>query len=173
MNSRIESDRAGDAVFDLTRFLDGQSTAWGMFEDRTGRVRRRFTVELSGRWDGPLFVVEEHFVFDDGEVDRRVWRFARHNGGRFTATCDDVVGQADGRFEAECARMRYSFRMQVGGRGLTVDIDDRFYPLDKDRVINRATVSKFGFRLGEITIYFDRDLARGKALLASDRRAAA
>ncbi len=32
---------------------------------------------IEGRLDGDSLVMNEHFVYDDGETDRRVWTFER------------------------------------------------------------------------------------------------
>jgi hypothetical protein len=37
---------------DLKTYFDGELVAHGIFTDRNGRVARRFTVALTGRWDG-------------------------------------------------------------------------------------------------------------------------
>lgn len=161
-----------DTPFDLIGFLDGPVRAWGVFEDRTGRVRRRFVADLVGRRDGAQFVIDEEFRFDDGVVERRQWQFERGAGGDFQATATDVIGLAEGRAEAGGARMRYQFRLVIKGRSVVVDFDDRFYPIDGERIINRATVSKFGVRLGELTILFERQPASGSDRVASTRRAA-
>lgn len=145
-----------DGVFDLLSFLEGAVRAWGVFEDRSGRVRRRFVADLIGRRDGSCFVIDEEFRFDDGVIEQRQWQFERGEGGAFQATATDVIGHAEGRAEAGGARMRYQFRLTLKGRSVVVDFDDRFYPIDGERIINRATVSKFGVRLGELTILFER-----------------
>ncbi len=166
--------RNNDGAFDLIAYLDGSVRAWGVFEDRAGRVRRRFVADLAGRRDGSHFVIDEEFRFDDGAVEQRQWKFERGEGGAFHATATDVIGQAEGRAEAGGARMRYQFRLAIKGRSVVVDFDDRFYPIDGDRIINRATVSKFGVRLGELTMLFERrpGKAAGADLAGSERRAA-
>lgn len=165
---------ADAGTFDLLGYLDGPVRAWGVFEDRAGRVRRRFVADLAGHRDGMRFVIDEEFRFDDGAVEQRQWQFERGEGGAFHATATDVIGQAEGRAEAGGARMRYQFRLAIKGRSVVVDFDDRFYPIDADRIINRATVSKFGVRLGELTILFERCAAgaAGCDAAAAARRAA-
>lgn len=156
-----QADGAFIAPFDLTRFLAGRMRAWGVFEDRAGRSRRRFVVDLDGRRDGSRFILDERFEFDDGVIEERRWVFLVESDGSFTATSPDVVGMAQGRSSAGEARMRYVFRLQVSGRSINVEFDDRFYRIDDDRAINRATISKFGVRLGELTILFDRRAGLG------------
>ena len=50
---------------DIRDFLSGKVKAWGMLEDRSGKVTRRFVVDMEGRWNGNEGVLEEYFTFDD------------------------------------------------------------------------------------------------------------
>lgn len=146
----------GNGRFELTTFLEGKSRAWGIFEDRFGRMRRRFTVEMVGRWQGEVFLLEETFRYDDGEMDERLWRVVPDADGRFHATCDDCVGRAEGSCDADSIRMQYKFRLKFPGRDLIVRFDDRIYRMTESTAVNRATMSKWGIRLGELSLFFER-----------------
>ena len=84
------------ALFELTTFLAGRTRAWGIFEDRFGRLRRRFDVDMDGRWQEGVFRLDERFVYDDGRIENRTWLVRQLSEGRFEATCDDCVGVAAG-----------------------------------------------------------------------------
>jgi Protein of unknown function (DUF3833) len=141
---------------DITQFLAGRSQAYGVFQDRFGRVRRSFEVTVAGKWDGPVFVLDEAFVYDDGERETRQWRVTKGADGRFTATCADCIGTAQGRAEADGWRMRYGFRLRLKKRALAVQFDDRMIRVGQHLAINRARVSKWGITLGEVMIVFER-----------------
>ncbi|MEO1206245.1 MAG: DUF3833 family protein [Pseudomonadota bacterium] len=141
---------------DLTEFLAGRSSAWGIFEDRFGTLRRRFVVELDGNWQGDEFVLDESFVFDDGERMQRIWRITPSNDGTFMAKADDVIGQAKGWSEGDTVRLSYDFSLKMGSSELAVRFADRFYRVDDRNVMNKATLSKWGVTLGEMTIFFQR-----------------
>jgi len=93
----IESYSAERPVLDLAKYFNGKVIAHGIFQDRSGQVVRRFTVDMDGRWDGNQGVLDEHFTYSDGKKERRVWRLTQHADGRYTGTADDVVGTANGR----------------------------------------------------------------------------
>jgi Protein of unknown function (DUF3833) len=143
-------------TFDLTRFFDGRTRAHGIFEDRFGQVRRRFDGEFNGRWSGDVFLLDETFTFDDGEVENRVWRLTRAINGSFTATTPDCVGMAVCEAFPGFTRMRYGFNLKMKRRVLPVFLDDRMIRLDETRVINRSSISKWGILLGELTIVLER-----------------
>lgn len=142
--------------FDLTTLLSGRTRAWGVFEDRQGTVRRRFEIDIRGGWQGREFVMQEDFQFDDGERTTKEWRVRPLPGGVFEAVGDDVVGVARGETTGNVIRMAYRYRLKVNGRSFAVDYDDRIYRIDETRAMNRATVSKWGVRLGDVTLIFQK-----------------
>lgn len=151
--------RGSNELFDLTTFLEGRTTACGVFEDRFGNVRRRFTVDLFGRWQDRLFVLEERFTYEDGTRETRVWRVTPMDDGKFTATSDDCIGLAHGACDADSIRMSYRFRLKLEAREIAVNLHDRFYRVGDRWAVNRATMSKWGIRLGEVSLFFRREEA--------------
>ncbi|WP_233630800.1 DUF3833 family protein, partial [Delftia sp. S65] len=71
-------------TLDLRQYFNGPLTAHGMFTDRSGKVVKRFTVRMTGRWNGDEGSLEEHFVYSDGSTQERVWhiRHLGEGGGR-------------------------------------------------------------------------------------------
>lgn len=151
--------RPEDKRFELTSFLEGRTLAWGVFEDRFGKLRRRFSVEMNGRWNDDIFELEEVFTYDDGTIENRTWRVSPAGRGCFRATCADCVGAAHGECDTDTIRMSYKFRLKLDARVVTVDFDDRIYRMGEGIAVNRATMSKWGVRLGEISLFFRRDEA--------------
>ena len=91
--------RNDTAPFDLLSWLEGDTRAEGVFEDRQGRIRRRFTVEMTGLAEGNVLRLDETFHFDDGERQQRRWVLTRGAGGSFTGRAGDSVSDAQGRFD--------------------------------------------------------------------------
>ncbi|MGE0594859.1 MAG: DUF3833 family protein [Hyphomonadaceae bacterium] len=156
----LSSDRplppalSGD--FRIERFLLGRSDADGVFQDFTGRIRRRFAIALEGRAENDVLVLTEQFLFDDGETDQRVWRIERLASGDYAATADDMIGTAHGGVRGGVLRWSYLFSLQLGARRLRVRFHDTFVKLSDDVLLNTARVCKFGFEIGRTTIVFRR-----------------
>lgn len=142
--------------FELTAFLEGRTRAWGVFEDRFGRVRRRLAVDMTGRWDSGVFVLDERFEYDGDAVETRTWRIVPLEAGRFRASCADCVGDAMGECSADSVRMSYRFRLKLESREIVVAFDDRLYRVRDTIAVNRATMSKWGIKLGELSLFFQR-----------------
>ncbi|WP_395688858.1 DUF3833 family protein [Aestuariivirga sp.] len=142
------------ARFDLLAYFEGHTLAHGVFEDRGGRIKRRFAVEMTGRWEAGAMVVDEDFLFDDGERQQRCWTLVPKTSLTFTGTCADAVGEAHGHISDGCAYLRSTLRIKVGSRLISMDFDDAFYDGGGGLVLNRSTVRKLGIRVGQVLIAF-------------------
>lgn len=141
----------------LRSYFNGPVTAHGMFTDRDGRVVKRFKVALVGRWDGNQGVLEEDFTYSDGTTQRRVWKLTDQGGGRYLGRADDVIGEAIGEEAGNAVNFKYVLAVPVDGRIIHFDFDDWLYLMDGKVMLNKAVMSKFGVRLGEVTLTFTKD----------------
>lgn len=141
---------------ELEDYFLGRTTAWGIFQDRFGTLRRQFKVEIEGTLDDGTLVLDERFVYDDGERDTRVWRIDRQSDNRYVGRADDVIGTAEGIAYGNALRWRYDVGLKVGNQTWRVHFDDWMFLQSDGILVNRATVSKFGIKIGEVTIFFQR-----------------
>lgn len=141
---------------DIGEYFDGQTRAWGMVQDYSGEVQRRFTVVIDGTLEGDTLTLDERFTYQDGEPDRRVWIFERQDDATWRGRANDVEGPVEARQAGHAFNMRYRLPVEVSGRELTFTMDDWMYLQPDGRLINRTAMSKFGVTLAEITIVFDR-----------------
>lgn len=141
---------------DLRSYFNGTVDAWGVFTDRSGKVVKRFTVVMDCRWEGERGVLDEAFTYADGSTQRRIWRLVRHADGRYSGTADDVVGSAEGQASGNAFNWRYTLALPVDGRVWEVQFDDWMYLMDERMMLNKAVMSKWGIRLGEVTLAFRR-----------------
>ncbi|USD64364.1 DUF3833 domain-containing protein [Vibrio sp. SCSIO 43136] len=142
--------------FDLFGFFQGESKAWGMIQDYSGKVQRSFEVTLIGRVEQDTLILEEDFVFNDGEKDTRVWRIERNAYGKYVGRADDIIGVANGEESGNALRWRYDFSLKLEDSVIEVHFDDWLYRLDERRVVNRTSIRKFGIEVAELTIFFER-----------------
>ena len=143
-------------VLDLRSYFNGELVGHGMFSDRSGKVLRRFTVQITGTWNGPEGTLDERFVWSDGKTERRVWRLRELAPGRYSGRADDVVGEAVGAAAGNALNWQYTLRLPVDDKVYEVQFDDWMFLIDDRTMLNRAVMSKFGIRLGEVTLSFTR-----------------
>ena len=141
---------------DLARYFNGTLDADGMFQDRSGKVVKRFHVVIAASWQGDTGTLDERFTYSDGSTQRRVWTVTRHDAHRYSGRADDVVGEAVGEARGNALRWKYAMALPVDGKVYEVDFDDWMFLMDDRVMLNRSVMSKFGFRLGEVTLSFRR-----------------
>lgn len=141
-------------VLDLRRYFNGTLDAYGIFTDRSGQVVKRFTVVMRCTWDGDSGVLDEDFVYADGSTGKRIWRLQHLGNGRYSGRADDVVGEAQGETRGNAFRWGYTLALPVDGRVWHVQFDDWMYLMDERVMLNKAVMSKWGIRLGEVTLSF-------------------
>ena len=139
--------------FDLQQYFNGRVIAHGVVQDRSGKVIRRMTVDMKCTWVGDTGTLDEDFSYSDGKKERRVWTIKKQ-GDRYIGTAADVVGEAIGMASGNALNWKYVLALPVDDKVYNVDFDDWMWQLDDKVMMNRATFSKFGFRLGEVLITF-------------------
>ena len=155
---QINDYAAEKPTLDLRQYFNGTVDAYGVFTDRSGKVVKRFTVVMDCKWTGPpgqeVGVLDEAFTYSDGTKDRRVWTLKRGADGKYTGTAGDVLGEAAGEEKGNAFRWGYTLLLPVDGKTIEVQFDDWMYLMNDKVMLNKATMSKFGFKLGEVTLSF-------------------
>lgn len=141
---------------DLRQYFNGPVRAHGVFTDRQGRVVKRFVVDMQASWQGNQGTLDERFTYSDGTKQQRIWYLTDHGQGRYSGKADDVVGEASGEAAGNALRWGYTLALPVDGRVWHVQFDDWMFLVDDKTMINKAVMSKFGIRLGEVTLSFTR-----------------
>lgn len=139
---------------DIQKYFSGKTTAWGMFQSRGGEVKRRFKVDLDGRMEGDELVLTEDFTYADGEKSQRIWRIRKTGNHQYIGRAGDVVGEAVGEEYGNALNWHYTLALEVDGKTWNVKFNDWMFLQDDQVLLNRAVMSKFGIRLGEITLAF-------------------
>ena len=152
----IDQYRQEQPVLDLQQYFNGVLDAYGVFTDRSGTVVKRFSVVMRCSWQGDEGVLDEDFSYSDGTKQKRIWRLKKLADGRYTGTADDVVGTAQGQARGNAFYWTYTLSLPVDGSMYEVRFDDWMYLMTDKVMLNKATMSKFGVKLGEVTLSFTR-----------------
>lgn len=140
----------------LEEYFEGKTKAWGMFHDRFGNLRREFVVDITGTWDGETLTLDEEFDYADGEKDRRVWTIRKIDENTYIGTAGDIIGEATGSLYGNALNWTYDMNLKVGDGTWKVKFDDWMFLQPGGVLLNRASVSKWGFELGVVTLSFAR-----------------
>ena len=98
----------------LEEYFVGKTRAWGIFEDRFGKVKRQFVVDIEGTWDGTTLTLNENFLYSDGEKSFRQWRISKSKDGVYNGQADDVIGMASGVAAGNALNWTYVLDLKIG-----------------------------------------------------------
>ena len=141
----------------IEEYLSGNVKAWGVLQNRSGKVTRQFSADLDGKWDGKKLILDEKFNWDDGEVQTRQWQITKIDENHYEGTAGDVVGTAKGYSYGPAFKFEYVLLVPVKGREMKITFDDWIFMQDERVAINRATMTKFGIKVAELTVMFVKD----------------
>jgi len=140
----------------LEQYFLGHLFAWGIFEDCLGRLRRSFQVDIEGRLENGQLVLDEEFLYNNGQREQRIWRISPLGNHRYQGEAQDVVGKAQGEVNGHRLHWQYQLDLPIGRRRVRVHFDDRMYLQPGGILINRARVQKMGLPLGTVTLFFQK-----------------
>ena len=141
----------------IEKYFEGQVKAWGILQDRKGRVTRQFEANMIGKFENNILTLEEDFFWKDGETQRRVWKIKKINEHNYIGTAPDVVGEAKGVSYGSAFKFEYNLMIPFKGKNIKIRFDDWIFKQDEKVAINRATLTKFGFKVGELTVFFEKN----------------
>ena len=141
----------------IEEYLSGSVKAWGILQNRSGKVTRQFSADLNGTWDGKQLILNENFFWSDGENQTRQWQITKIDEHNYEGTAEDVVGKAKGYSYGPAFKFEYVLLVPVKGREIKITFDDWIFMQDEKVAINRATMTKFGIKVAELTVFFQKD----------------
>jgi hypothetical protein len=134
------------------RFFVGKLSAHGIVKDYTNTVTRRFNADIDACWQDGVGTLDESFVFDDGEKQKRFWTLEPLGNKRFKATAGDVVGEGAAEWSGNSLFLDYVLRVALEDGDIDLRIDDRMYLVNDTVLINESTMKKFGLPVGKIVL---------------------
>lgn len=153
----LEDPALSDRQLNLEEFFEGRSVAYGQFQDVFGTVRRRFEVEITGRWDGQTLTLVEDFVYEDGSTEQRIWTLVKTGPQSWEGTAPGVLGVATGEERGDAFNWVYTIDLPMpDGSKRRFSFDDWMWLLSEDRLLNRAYMSAYGLPVGEVIITFEK-----------------
>jgi len=145
-------------ALDLSEYFSGTIDAYGIFTDRSGEVKKRFTVLIKANWTlvngKKVGILDESFEYSEGTKQKRIWTLTEQSPGKFSGKADDVIGEAQGDVAGNALNWTYTLALPVDGTVYHVHFNDWMYLITPKVMLNKAKMSKFGVELGEVTLSF-------------------
>ena len=137
---------------DVFEFFQGDLLASGVVKNRSGKVVRHFNADIKAFVEGEELILDETFLFNDGEEDFRKWRIKRTGVDVYEGVANDVSGLAFGQAAGNALRWEYKLNLVTNGRTIEVDFDDWMFQTSDNIIINISDIKKWGFKVGEVVL---------------------
>jgi hypothetical protein len=137
--------------FVMNEYFNGNLCAWGIVRSRNNEVSRKFIADIKATATETTVELDEDFVFDDGELQKRLWKFNKI-GQQWIGRAGDVIGEAVGEVSGDTLHLTYELAIQLDGDEVIVSMDDWLHLVDKKTLLGSTDISKWGFDVGRIDI---------------------
>lgn len=137
-------------AFVLKTHLSGQILSEGLIYGPTGKVTTSFVAKMVGEWDGDTGTLSEEFSYSNGNQQSRKWFLQLGEDNTFTATADDIVGQAHGTVSGSTIKMEYTIVLPREAGGHTLAVIDWLYLTENGVIMNKSEMRMFGIKVAEL-----------------------
>jgi hypothetical protein len=141
----------------IEEYFNGDVKAWGVLQNRFGKVTRQFSANLNGKWDGTKLILDEKFNWNDGEIQTRQWQITKIDENNYEGIAGDVVDKAKGYSYGSAFKFEYVLLVPIKGKEMKITFDDWIFMQDEKVAINKATMTKLGIKVAELTVVFVKD----------------
>ncbi|MFQ3189466.1 MAG: hypothetical protein ACI936_000590 [Paraglaciecola sp.] len=155
-SSSIDEYENTQPKFDLPTYFDGEVTAWGIVQDYSNKLTRRFCVDIIGTWQGSKGQLHETFYYNNGKQQIRIWELQIADDGSVSGSAADVIGEANGGSKGTAFNWQYTLRVPIDDTEYDLFVDDWMFMMDSNRMMNRSYMKKLGITVAEISIFFDK-----------------
>ena len=92
--------------------------------------------------------------YSDPSILETIGDFEKIDDHNYLGSASDVVGKAKGTSYGSVFKFEYNLNIPLKGKNIKIRFDDWIFKQDNKVAINRATLTKFGFKVGELTVFF-------------------
>lgn len=156
-NNKINQYANNTPKLELQNFLNGKITGYGIVEDYKANITRRFNFSGVANWDGDNGNFDEKIIYSDGKVESRIWSIHKISESKYEATTPDVIGKAEINVAGNAMNWKYVMNIKVDDSVYKINFDDWMYLMPDGQLINRNYFKKFGFTVGELTLFMQKE----------------
>jgi hypothetical protein len=152
----VRDYQAEKPKLELDQFLNGELEAFGIVQNRSGEVVKRFRCHMAAKWEMVNQVlqgtIDETFYYSDGTTSKRIWVLNKTADNKYKGTAGDVIGEATGETSGNAFNWKYVLDVPLDSGTIHLTMDDWMYLINDKVIINKTQMKKFGFKVGEVTL---------------------
>ena len=134
----------------LKTHLNGEILTEGLIYGPTGKMTNSFVAKMVGEWEGDTGTLTEEFTYSNGKQQSRKWFLKLGKGNTFTATAEDIVGEARGTVSGSTIKMEYQIILPQDAGGHRLTAIDWLYLTENGVIMNKSEMRKFGIKVAEL-----------------------
>lgn len=158
---KIEDFSGKTPEFIPEQYFNGKMTAYGLVKDRGGNIIRSFKGDLVASWDeNGIGTLDEKFIYDDGEIQTRIWTLKPKGDKSYDAIAGDIIGTAKMLANGNTVMLDYVMRVPYKDSTIDISVKDWLHLQDDGVIINHSKMKKFGFEVGELVITIIKDFPK-------------
>jgi hypothetical protein len=142
-------------AFDAVAFWTGHHRSWGVLENRGGQPTDTVVTDCLGtiQPDGSLHMVQS-LTLGDGTMQHRDWHLWRTGPGAFSATSNDMVGEAHGTASGRVFHWTWVLALSPGNPLTNVTFEQWMYLEEGGAMLNHTTIRKLGVTVAQVSEEF-------------------
>lgn len=154
----IASYERARPILDPMKFFAGRTHSWGVFETPSGQPKSVIKTVTHGRPAADGLHFEQDLFFEHGKKSHRSWLIRRVDAHHYTATGTGIVGIARGTAHGNVFYLEFTLDALPGNPLGHLRMSQWMYLLpDCVTLLNRATLTKAGIIVTEVTEQFRKD----------------
>ena len=155
-NTKVHEYHNQTPKLDLQKFIDGKIKGYGVVENRSGIITRRFEFDGNGYWQNDIGYFDETISYIGGNTESRRWEIHKINNQYYEATTKDVIDKAKIYVDGNSMNWQYVMKIRVDDKTYNIKFDDWMYLINEDKMINRNYFTKFGIGVGQLTLFMEK-----------------
>lgn len=155
--------RSEQPRMDFITYFSGTTHGYGAIFSRSGQVTDRFHVIMHGTpgtnaQGQRTLQLAEDFTYTSGKTQKRGWSVTEPFAGKLIATAPDVPSGATGIQSGNAVQFGYDLTIKRdNGKSITLGSNDWMWMMPGNTLLNRNTLTKFGFKVAELVITFTKN----------------
>ena len=149
-NQRPQDYANTGPAFLLKEHLSGPILSEGLIYGPTGKMTNSFVAQMNGEWNGDTGTLSENFRYSNGKEQKRKWYLKIETNNTFTATADDIVGEAKGTISGSTIQLKYKIVLPEDAGGYTLNATDWMYLTEDGAIMNKSEMRMFGIKVAEL-----------------------
>lgn len=147
----------GRPLFDPVEFFTGQTSSYGVIENRGGAPQEIVRTETRGEREGDTLRLEQDLLLGK-KRQHRSWRIRKLDAHHYEATANDMIGTARGEAQGNVFHWTFTLALSPGNPLTRVQMSQWMYlQPDGKTMVNHSTIRKLGVVLAQVTEQFQRE----------------